>query len=73
MSADQIRSAAEQIPNSAVVTKPNGGMIEVRSDEDVREAINVITSGDGNLVSVQPVRQSLEDFFKEPEESADEV
>ena len=73
VSADQIRSAAEQIPNSAVVTKPNGGMIEVRSDEDVREAINVITSGDGNLVSVQPVRQSLEDFFKEPEESADEV
>jgi ABC-2 type transport system ATP-binding protein len=42
---------------------PSGVRVEVKSEEDVDEVIIISRQHKGTLVSVLPVRQSLEDFF----------
>ena len=46
-----------------VTTEPSGLRIEVSDEKDVDEVIAALRKVNGKLVSVQPVRQSLEDLF----------
>ena len=46
-----------------VTTTPTGLRIELTDEKDVDEAIAALRKADGVLVSVQPVRQSLEELF----------
>ncbi len=55
----------------AIKEKPTGISIEVRSEDEVDAAISAIRRSGGKLLSVQPVTQSLEEFFvKETKEES---
>lgn len=43
--------------------KPTGISLEVRSETEIDSAIKVIRDNGGRLLSVQPIRQSLEELF----------
>ena len=46
-----------------VTTTPSGLRIQVTDEKEVDAVIAALRSADGKLVSVQPVRQSLEELF----------
>jgi ABC-2 type transport system ATP-binding protein len=46
-----------------ITTSPSGLRIEVSDEKEVDEVISALRSAKGKLVSVQPVRQSLEELF----------
>lgn len=54
----------QRLDRQAVITGTAGGVrIEVTDEKDVDEVIAALRSVKGKLVSVQPVRQSLEELF----------
>jgi len=58
------REMQSHLPVGASVTAtPSGLRIEVSDEREVDAVIAAIRSANGRLVSVQPVRQSLEDLF----------
>ena len=55
---------ARQLGRSATVTTTASGLrIEVANEKDVDAVIDALRQAQGKLVSVQPVRQSLEELF----------
>ena len=54
---------AQEISGAEVHATPTGARIEVANETDVDKVLAVIRSQNGKLVSVQPVRQSLEELF----------
>ena len=59
--------AAETITGNVgrVTTKAGGLSIEVASEKDIDAAIQSIRSAGGKLLSIQPIKQSLEELFVE--------
>jgi ABC-2 type transport system ATP-binding protein len=56
----------QMLTNSAQVTStPSGISIEVEDEREVDGVLAALRKLDGKLISVQPVRQSLEDLFME--------
>jgi ABC-type uncharacterized transport system ATPase subunit len=56
----------QQLGSSAIVTTTASGLrIEVADEREVDAVINALRQAHGKLVSVQPVRQSLEQLFLE--------
>ena len=54
----------QQLGSAARVTTTAGGLrIEVADEKEVDEVISALRKANGKLVSVQPVRQSLEELF----------
>lgn len=53
------------IAGSNVTTKPNGTCIEVLDEGDVGPVIDLVRRSGGLLISVNPVKQSLEELFVE--------
>ena len=49
--------------DAEVTTTPGGLRIQVTDEKDVDAVLAALRSADGKLVSVQPVRQSLEELF----------
>jgi ABC-2 type transport system ATP-binding protein len=61
-----VQSLLAQLPDSEkfAVTETAGGLnVQVSEERDVDEVIGALRKVDGKLVSVQPVRQSLEELF----------
>ncbi len=55
---------APNISKTAVISaKPNGTSIEVASEAEIDSVLAAIRGANGSLVSVVPVKQSLEDLF----------
>ena len=55
---------SEQLGNSARVTKTASGLqIEVADEKEVDKVLAALRKANGKLVSVQPVKQSLEELF----------
>jgi ABC-2 type transport system ATP-binding protein len=54
---------AKELSGAEVHATPTGAHIEVANETDVDKVLAVIRSQNGKLVSVQPVRQSLEELF----------
>lgn len=63
VSADVLGSALSGIGGAEVHSKPNGANISVMDENDVETALSAIKKAGGKLVSVQPVKQSLEELF----------
>jgi len=58
------RTLQQMLTNSAQVTStPSGIRIEVGDEREVDGVLAALRKLDGKLISVQPVRQSLEDLF----------
>jgi ABC-2 type transport system ATP-binding protein len=65
--AEAIRSALPLLEGASVAPTAGGARIEVADEKDVDAALAAIRRAGGRLVSVQPVKQSLEELFvREP-------
>jgi len=63
VSADAIRDEIEFIAGATIASKASGAVIEVLDESDVEAALKVIRDAGGHLISIQPVKQSLEELF----------
>ena len=61
--AEAIRRALPILEGSSVAPTAGGARIEVADEKDVDAALAAIRRAGGRLVSVQPVKQSLEELF----------
>ena len=61
--AEVLRSEIANISGATVFAKPNGANIQVLDEKDIDKLLPIIRNGGGRLISVQPVRQSLEELF----------
>ncbi|MBD0373908.1 MAG: ABC transporter ATP-binding protein [Pyrinomonadaceae bacterium] len=61
--AEAIEQHLNTLSGASVTTTASGARIEVADERDVDKAIAALRSAGGRLVSVQPVRQSLEELF----------
>ncbi len=66
LSAENCEERIPDLNGIKVTAKPNGATLEVSKEEDIDRILKSVRSLGGNLVSVQPVKQSLEEFFVEP-------
>jgi ABC-2 type transport system ATP-binding protein len=51
-----------------VISKPNGANIQVADEADIEKVLQETKKAGGKLVSIQPVKQSLEELFVEKTE-----
>jgi ABC-2 type transport system ATP-binding protein len=61
--ADEARLKENLAPGATITTTASGLRIEVPDEQDIDEVIAALRKANGKLVSVQPVRQSLEELF----------
>ncbi|CAN5745585.1 N/A [soil metagenome] len=71
VSAEALVAAVAAISGASIKAKPNGTAIEVLSEADIDAAVKAIRDAGGTLVSVLPVKQSLEDLFVGVSETKD--
>ena len=64
--ADAIREDIDFISGATLAAKPNGATIQVLDESDLDAVLQVTRAAGGRLLSVQPVKQSLEDLFVKP-------
>ena len=65
VSAEALRAPINQIGGAGVSATANGASIEVLDEKDIDQVIQIIRGEGGRLLSVQPVRRSLEELFVE--------
>lgn len=61
--ADAIKDEVDLIAGAELFQKPNGVAIQIADEEDLEAVLAVTRRHGGSLISVQPVKQSLEDLF----------
>jgi hypothetical protein len=61
--AASVSDAVAGIVGAVTIATPGGARITVLNERDVDRALAVIRALEGRLVSVQPVKQSLEELF----------
>ena len=69
VTAEVLRSEIANISGATVSAKPNGATIQVLDEKDIDKLLPIIRNEGGSLISVQPVRQSLEELFVKETES----
>lgn len=69
-SADVLQNAVSAISGAVVTAKTNGANIEVTNETDVEKVLQEMKKIGGKLVSVQPVKQSLEQLFVEQNQNS---
>ncbi len=68
--ADDLSELTSSVPGATVTSRPRGATIQLEGDSEVGTVVELVKNAGGQLVSVQPVRQSLEELFvKETAES----
>lgn len=63
ISAGNIENAISEISGAEIFAKANGANIQIADETDVEKVLQIVKNAGGNLVSVQPVKQSLEELF----------
>ena len=63
VTAEVLRSEIAGIAGATVSAKPNGATIEITDEKDIDKLLPIIRNEGGSLISIQPVRQSLEELF----------
>jgi len=58
-----MREALKDLPGAVVSDTTNGARIEVADERDVDKVLSTLRNVGGRLVSVQPIKQSLEELF----------
>jgi ABC-2 type transport system ATP-binding protein len=64
LSADQIKA---ELSNADVASKPSGIVVTVGDESEIDAVLAAVRKLSGRLISIQPVRRSLEELFVEPE------
>lgn len=68
ISIEALEGSLAEIGGAAVFAKPNGASVQVASETDVEKLLAISKALGGKLVSVQPLKQSLEELFVEKSE-----
>ncbi len=63
ISADSIRDQIDFIAGATLISKPNGVNIQVADESDIDAVLQITRAAGGRLLSIHPVKQSLEDLF----------
>lgn len=63
VSVENLRYEIENVSGAILTQKPNGANIHVLDESDVETILQITKRAGGKLISVQPVRQSLEELF----------
>ncbi len=63
VSAEVLEANISNIAGATITAKPNGANIHIENENDIEKIIQITKTAGGNLVSVQPTRQSLEELF----------
>ena len=63
ISAESLAEAIAQITGAVISAKPNGANIQISDENDIDQILQITRKAGGHLVSIQPVRQSLEELF----------
>ena len=63
VAADAIREQIEFIAGATISAKPNGANIQILDESDLDAVLTITRNAGGHLISVQPVKQSLEELF----------
>jgi len=53
----------QHLPEAEITPTPRGLRIEIRSEDKIEGVLEAVRKVDGKIVSVQPVKQSLEELF----------
>lgn len=61
---------SDKLPASKIFTKTNGLTIEVGDENEIENVLSMVRASGGRLISVQAVRQSLEELFVEKTEAS---
>src|SRR5690349_13763237 len=56
-------SALEHLSNADISATPRGLRIEIASENEIEEVLAALRKAGGKVVSIQPVKQSLEELF----------
>lgn len=65
VAAEALRSPIGQIAGTGISATANGASIEVLDEKDIDRVMQIIRGEGGKLLSVQPIRRSLEELFVE--------
>ncbi|MGI8786880.1 MAG: ABC transporter ATP-binding protein [Pyrinomonadaceae bacterium] len=71
VSAKVLENELKEVADATIIAKPNGANIQISEEKDVDKILPIIRKNGGHLVSVQPVKQSLEELFVKETGSAD--
>jgi ABC-2 type transport system ATP-binding protein len=63
VSADALKNLINEINGAEIFSKANGANIHVLEETDIDKILKITREKGGKLVSVQPVKQSLEELF----------
>jgi ABC-2 type transport system ATP-binding protein len=63
VSAEVLKAEIEKIGGAEIFSKANGANIQVLDEADIDKVLQITREKGGKLVSVQPVKQSLEELF----------
>ena len=63
VSAETLKNFLIDVADATFSAKPNGANINVFDEKDIDKVLQITRNLGGSLVSVQPVRQSLEELF----------
>jgi len=70
VSVESLKDSIHEIAGATFSAKPNGANINILDEKDIEKVLQITRNAGGSLVSVQPVRQSLEELFvKETEQT----
>ena len=61
--AENLQNEIANISGATISAKPNGATIQVMDEKDIDAVLPIVREKGGSLISIQPVRQSLEEFF----------
>ena len=63
VSAEMLQNEISIVTGALIYSKPNGANIHVADENDIEKILQIVKKSGGKLVSVQPVKQSLEELF----------
>ena len=63
VTAEALENQVRVIAGATICVKPSGVSIQIADEKDIDKILPVIRNAGGRLISVQPVKQSLEEFF----------
>lgn len=63
VTAETLTNEISQISGATINAKANGANIQVLEETDIDKVLQIVRAKGGTLVSIQPVKQSLEELF----------
>lgn len=63
VAASDLKREIDRIPGAVLTAKPSGAIVQITDEADVETVLQITKNAGGKLISVQPVRQSLEELF----------